>query len=211
MARRVAEASGVITQAAAQSGGRLYVAFSGGKDSSVMLHLAHQILGPVEARIILWPESDIISNFGAVISAWRERWPGVAIREVHLYREDSGDTVSDRWDALHDECRAYLIGLRADESRARLITLKTHGVMYRTVAGLLRASPLAWWRTADVAAYTIAKDLPVLDNYAAGGFKERTSTRVPREEVRDRFLFELKQRDLSGYNRLLRLYPEIAP
>lgn len=210
MARRVEEASRIISDAARTAGGRVYVTFSGGKDSSVLLHLAHQLLGPIEARIILWPESDVISNFGQVLDGWRQRWPGVTIREVHLFRDSVGDAVADRWDALHDDGGAYLIGLRADESRARMMTLKAHGVIHRMASGLLRVAPLAWWRTADVAAYTTAHDLPLLDNYVQGGFGERTSTRVPREQVRDQFLFELRTRDPQGYNQLVLMYPDLC-
>lgn len=210
MKRRIQEASLCTEQGLAQTVGEPYVAFSAGKDSAAMLHLVHRLLGPVQARIILWPESDLVSNFTAILHQWRARWSAIDLRVVQMHRGGVADAVADRWDAIHDDRGTFFTGLRADESRARRMTLRSHGTVYRMKTGRLRVAPLAWWTSADVAAYVVSNDLPTLDNYLQGGFAERTATRVPRKQVRERFLEELRARDPQGFNRLVLMYPELG-
>lgn len=190
-----------------------YVACSFGKDSAVLLHLVLRHLPDVSVRFIRWQESDIIDNYADTIDAWRQRFP-INLSILDLRRDSLDDSVSDRWQQLQSVAPAdgYFIGLRAEESKGRRMTLRTMGAICQLKSGLWRIAPLAWWSTDDVAAYTIEHELPVLDTYHADGFGARTTSRVPRADygIRENMLTRLKQRDMGRWNQLVAMMPEVT-
>lgn len=58
-----------------------------------------------------------------------------------------------------------LWGLRAAESRGRLMNRRAHGWRYRRSDGLDTAAPLADWLDIDVHAYLASRDVPLLPMY----------------------------------------------
>lgn len=208
--RRVEHSRAILREALGAHPG-LYVAWSAGKDSAVCLELAREVRADIAARILTWPETRLLGDYDRVIAAWRER--GAHIEEVQLNRSRLSDSVANRWWTLHAEAPGYICGLRADESRVRRITLAKHGQVHLQTSGLrplLRVSPIAWWQTIDVAAFVVARDLPVLSVYSETpeGFDRRTSSRVPRESVRDDFFTDLQERDPAAMQALHALYPD---
>lgn len=208
-AKRVDEARRCV-EVALEKCAQPYVAFSCGKDSAAMLHMVQQFVPGIEARFIRWTESELLDDFERVIREWQAR--GINLTILDLHRDSIFERGGDRWQQLQElsPCDGYFIGLRAEESRARRMTLKAHGDIYRMANGLLRISPLAWWKTEDVAAYTVTHDLPTLNAYVTDGFDQRTSARVPREEVRSESLTALRIRDPQRWNLLCAKYPEVA-
>lgn len=186
-----------------------YVAFSCGKDSSVLLHLVQRVYPSIEARFIRWTESQLLDDFERVIGEWRQR--SINLQILDLHRASINDKGGDRWGQLQQlsPCDGFFIGLRSQESKARKMTLAVHGTVYRMAAGLVRIAPLAWWNTDDVAAYCVQHQLPLLDAYQADGFNQRTSARVPREIVRSEALHALKVRDPQRWALLCQQYPEV--
>lgn len=183
-----------------------YVSFSGGKDSAVCLDLARAIAPTIPARILLWTESQLLDDYAGCLAAWAAR--GVEVETVTLHRDRLDDAVAGRWQALG--AASVIMGLRAEESRGRALTLRTHGPVYQRRDGRWRICPLAWWTTRDVIAYHVVRELPVLDAYRHDGMATRTATRVPRASVRAEALAALKRRDLAAWNQLVALYPEAA-
>jgi len=183
-----------------------YVACSFGKDSAVMLHLIMQQAPDIKIRFIRWNfETEFIDNYDEVISAWGE----LNLEQVEFSREFLSDKRKDRYDTVgHD---SYFIGLRKDESVARRITLKKHGMFFKNKADMIRISPLADWNEKDIAAYMYANYLPILNTYLEHGSQSRTASRIPREDfgIRQSFLTDLKQRDFSSYQKLINHFPEI--
>lgn len=148
-----------------------YVAFSGGKDSSVLLHLVREQSPNTRAIFIddEWnlPETiDLIqrtNNCDRVAmtiphTEWFTSfaqpkelpdgviWSDASPREnIVAYAREQG----------HD---GAFIGLRAEESAKRRIMLRTNGVFYFAKNHeMWQAYPLAWWTWRDVWAYILSK------------------------------------------------------
>jgi predicted phosphoadenosine phosphosulfate sulfurtransferase len=204
--RRVAEAEAVVAAALARCA-RPYVAFSGGKDSAALLWLARRAAPAIPARILLWPESHLLGDYDAVLAAWAARGP--AVEPLRLTRASLAERAPERWGRLHAAGGhdAVLVGLRMDESRVRRISLARWGAIHQPAAGPLRVAPLMRWTTLDVAAAIEAHDLPCLSVYREEGYASRTSTRIPREAVRDRALADLRARDPAAWAALRQVYP----
>jgi len=184
-----------------------YVACSFGKDSAVMLHLILQQAPNVTVRFIRWKfETEFIDNYDEVI----KEWDYLNLEQVELSRVSLSDKRKDRYDTVGYD--SYFIGLRKDESVARRITLKKHGMFFKNKANMIRISPLADWTEKDISAYIFANDLPVLNTYKNTGMSSRTASRIPREDygIRQSFLTDLKQRDFSSYQKLINHFPEIT-
>jgi 3'-phosphoadenosine 5'-phosphosulfate sulfotransferase (PAPS reductase)/FAD synthetase len=77
---------------------------------------------------------------------------------------------------IEDGHDAAFIGLRADESKARAMHLRTHGPIHRMAdTGVLHVNPLAWWTSRDVWTYLVSRDVPwapVYDKRWPGGREE---------------------------------------
>src|SRR5690606_35387770 len=148
-----------------------------------------------------------IGDFEAVVDAWRRR--GQQVTVVRLDRPSLGESVAGRWQNLHGDADAVFVGLRADESRARGLTLRHHGTIHQPAEGPLRICPIAWFGVRDVGALIALHDLPVLAAYDHG-LELRTTSRVPREAwgIRGRFLDELHERDPANWARLRARWPE---
>lgn len=207
--RRIDEALALIDRAFTECSAP-YVACSFGKDSAVLLDLVRRRAPDIEARFIRWPETEHLGNYDDVIQAWRER--GANIRILDLQRRSLDEKVAGRWKMLRDltPTDGVFIGLRSEESRARRTTLMTHGTLYRYKDGYRRISPIAWWRTIDIAAYITQHDLPTLDAYKERGFAERTASRIPRAEVRGEKLRQIRADDPQAWASLLQIYPEVS-
>jgi 3'-phosphoadenosine 5'-phosphosulfate sulfotransferase (PAPS reductase)/FAD synthetase len=207
--RRLARASSIIADALAL-GCRSYVAFSGGKDSAALLALVLEQDRSIEARMLTWPETELLGNHRATIEAWQAR--GANVVGVGMTRHSLDERSPDRWHRLHAGFDMVFVGLREDESRARAISLRSHGAVYAPKSGPVRVCPLAGFETIDVAAVIVSRDLPTLNIYDRDGFDARSSTRVPRAEhsIRENMLASLRERDPVAYARLRELYPEVA-
>jgi 3'-phosphoadenosine 5'-phosphosulfate sulfotransferase (PAPS reductase)/FAD synthetase len=205
-ARRVDEALALIDQGLALCRAP-YVACSFGKDSAVLLDLVMRRAPDIEARFIRWPETEHLGNYSEVIEAWRAR--GARIHILDLWRASLDEKVGDRWKMLRDTADGVFIGLRAEESLARRTTLLVHGTLFHSKEGHYRISPLAWWRTRDIAAYVVTHDLPTLTPYKRHGFSERTSSRIPRASVRGDLLRQIRSEDPQAWAGLVALYPEV--
>lgn len=183
-----------------------YVACSFGKDSAVMLHLVLKHRPEIPVRFIRWKnETEHIDNYDQIINQWNI--PN--LQQITLSRASLSDSRKDRYQT--ESYDSYFIGLRKEESVARRITLKKHGLFYTLKSGLTRISPLADWTTRDIAAYVVSNRLPTLNSYIVQGMQSRTASRIPRSDhgIRENFLNDLRQRDFQAYQQLLVKFPEI--
>jgi 3'-phosphoadenosine 5'-phosphosulfate sulfotransferase (PAPS reductase)/FAD synthetase len=152
--------------------GKCMVAFSGGKDSTAMLHLALQVdpdidvfnwdqgtqLMPIEIQTEILSNAKAIGTKNLIVEAWKgseasdmrenpEKW-----RNAHLFhylilnkvRKERG------WNT-------QFVGLRKDESCKRSITVK------KPRAG--EVYPIAEWSYLDVWSYIVSHDLPYPKTY----------------------------------------------
>jgi 3'-phosphoadenosine 5'-phosphosulfate sulfotransferase (PAPS reductase)/FAD synthetase len=158
-----------------------YVSFSAGKDSMVLAHAAQAICPEIPILMVdpgcptHWLErekSKILAYTAArgwnlILFPWdkwacvgEERDPDEAARKIH------GNMFTDltRYAADHG-LATRLLGLRAEESRGRKISLLKYGLDAQLRDGTRRIIPLARWRTDWIWAYTVKHDLPWLEIY----------------------------------------------
>jgi len=158
---------------------------SGGKDSTAMMHLAWTL----NPDIHVVSEKDGMDFPGEVdfMLDLRRRYnlfmdiitPEVNLWDVmkdHDFTEDIHSAGTDFSDAyfyamLRDfqqqhRIKGVMLGLRAQESKAREWNVKTHGTIYYNRSWKhIVCQPLAHWSAKDVFAYLCANDVPILDLY----------------------------------------------
>lgn len=155
-----------------ESVGPCYASVSWGKDSTVLFDLLARagFRGPV-----IWmtygsatnPDCRLVRDAALTIH------PGLDYREVdvgedELMRDDFGPS---RRLAGTDR---YVLGIRADESGTRRMSLRRLGLNT-----FHACRPLGWWKLPDIFGYLAASSLPVHPNYAMLG-----GGRWPREHLR---------------------------
>lgn len=204
-----------------------YIAFSCGKDSSVLADLVLSIDPSVTCRFISSGETRIVHNVDDVIRHFTERY-GALVEEINIDR-----VFSVEWEkATFDEQRkagrrdiqridnhgydGVFMGLRKEESRGRKISLsfhKTDGLpdgMYRySDRDFYRMCPLADWKTQDIGAYIAVNNIPMLDWYREYGFEARTTARITGDAVRQNVLFYIHKHNPAGYQKLVKRFPEL--
>lgn len=147
-----------------------YVAFSGGKDSAVCLHLVREIAPDTPA--LYWhdewtlPETDElvaatpnVRKIAATIehASWLTAWedgPEFLPEDVEWVERKKSDGAG-TWKLGYD---GACIGLRADENSARKTHIRAHGTnLYAKKNRQWQCYPLAWWRDEDVWGYLISR------------------------------------------------------
>lgn len=207
-----------------------YVAFSCGKDSTVLAHLALTVLPRIPLRFMRSGESHLLHDVDGMCAFFRAG--GATVEEVLFDRVFSAGWSRADWEtsrragrkdheqmtATHD---AVLLGLRMDESRARAITLRRHQSpdlpihCYRLRtgphAGLIRCCPLARWSVDDVGAYCALHDLPLLAWYHhhESGLGARTTARLTGDAVRQYTLTYLRHQHAEAFRLLAVRFPEL--
>ncbi|MDD5343107.1 MAG: phosphoadenosine phosphosulfate reductase family protein [Smithella sp.] len=183
-----------------------YVACSFGKDSAVMLHLVLQFNPAIPVRFASRQETNLIDNYEEVIKKWLEK--GINYQEIFMesglvkIKNQLKNSLSQgKWDS-------FFVGIRAEESFGRRVSLKTHGQFHKLENGIIKISPMAWWKLNDVIAYTIENNIPFLNKYKIEGFSARTTSGVPRKYIHE-CLASLKDRDINSFNKLVEMFPEV--
>lgn len=203
-----------------------YIAFSCGKDSSVLADMVLRIDNTVPLRFVSSGETRIIHNVDDVMDFFIKKY-NAKIQEIKFDR-----VFSEEWkNATFDEQRkagkrdiqsldnsdydGVFMGLRAEESRHRQISLAMHQTeglprnMYKYAKrDFYRMCPLNLWRTEDVGAYIVSNQIDVLDWYNTYGFDSRTTARITGDAVRQNVLIYLKITNPQGYAMLLERFPE---
>lgn len=204
-----------------------YIAFSCGKDSSVMADIILSIDPTVPCRFVSSGETRILHNVDDVMGYFKEKYQA-SIEEIVFDR-----VFTEEWkEASFDEQRkagrrdiqsldnssfgGVFMGLRKQESRGRCVSLITHhtdGIpkyMYQYAEKeYYRMCPMADWKTEDIGAYLVTHEIPVLDWYKEYGYEARTTARLTGDAVRQNTIFYIKTHNPEGYQRLVQRFPEL--
>lgn len=196
-ARRIAGATSTVRLALADVPGPWGVSLSGGKDSVALAHLAHAA-GWRGTLFHYWSEEIPPENTAIVLElGQRLDLPVVTVRitgDFDFFAEVGRFLVVAQTDEDRRLMRAHdrryrgdiqaavaahgfaglFWGLRKDESRARAITIRRYGSLYRAKGRQeWTCHPLAGWSARDVWAYLVTHDLPWLARYDAAEDRER--------------------------------------
>jgi len=183
-----------------------YVACSFGKDSSVMLHLMLKQNPDIPIVFVRRIETELIDNYSEIINQWGKLNLRMISYRGWLEEDTEGKGISFATRNIN-EFDSYFVGIRSDESVARRISLRKHGIFFKHSSGKIRISPLSDWSTNDIAVYCIANKLPVLNKYLKEGFDARTTAAIPSKFPHES-ISSLKRRDIQSYNKLLTLLPD---
>ena len=208
-----------------------YIAFSCGKDSSVLAHLALQERD-MPLRFLSSGETRIVHNVDEIMDWFKER--GAVIDEILIDRVFTEEWKDATWteqrkagrndmELLNEgEWDAVFMGLRIEESRNRktsLILHQTEGLppycyKYKPTnkkrGGAIRCCPLAGWTTDDIGAYLISNNIPFLRQYHNRGMESRTTARLTGDAVRQYALSDIKRDNPEGWRKLVKRFPEFS-
>lgn len=155
-----------------------YVAWSGGKDSTVLAHMASTVRPGVPLVTYVagteYPEVLPYCERLATDRGWV--WDAIQTHDVPdmLDRGVRPASQGEWWDAMvqgpADEAhrrygRGLVWGLRADESGTRAVMLRSTGGVRERSDGVRSCAPLWRWSTLDVYAYLAAHGVPLCPVY----------------------------------------------
>ena len=227
--RRIEQATDIIKSIMSQITNP-YVAFSCGKDSSVLAHMVLQYAPSTPLRFLSSGETRLVHDVDTVINYFKSM--GATIEEINIDRVFSEEWKNATWteqrkagnkdmEILNEgDYDCLFMGLRAQESRPRKMSLAMHQdkdlprFCHRYLAGsrknMIRCCPLANWTTEDVGTYIITNSLPWLDWYDHQGFEGRTTARLTGDAVRQNVLLWLKYYKPDQFQILVERFPEFT-
>lgn len=231
--KRKLQASLELLKKAKEMNGKWCVSYSTGKDSTVALDLAYQIFG--DSLIVLhqsYGKTDLPGT-AELLEKTRHKYPlkfiiNQAPSNLDVLAKAGGffDNPTTKqqkeawkwwreqgWEKADEMARdagvtGNIVGLRAQESRARKISTYVHGtIFYNKKQQLYQCRPLAFWDSRDVWAYIISNNLeyhPVYD-FARN---EEERGRIRNELTLIRGIEALSERGLLAETRMR--YPEFV-
>lgn len=220
--KRQIDRSREIIQASLAECGKSYVAFSGGKDSLVMLDLVREQAPDIPAVFFdadcSYPETyEAIASYSTKhpIRMVKTEPLLVTLRKYGLDHPNIGGimmatTVKEPADKLVEEedYDAVFLGLRAQESRDRTMLAATKGPIYFTQEdGIIKSCPVMYWSEADIWAYIHSRDLPYNRAYDKG--VDRISYWAGTTNIRRGRWIELKRHWPGLFNRFVAAFPEV--
>ena len=208
-----------------------YVAFSCGKDSSVLAHLVLQ-QRDMPLRFLSSGETRIVHNIDDIIGWFKDR--GATVEEILVDRVFSEEWKNATWTEQRKAGRhdmellnvgnwdGIFMGLRIEESPNRkrsLLMLQTEGLppfcyRYKETnkkrGNIIRCCPLARWTTDDIGAYLVTNNIPFLRQYHNHGMESRTTARLTGDAVRQYVLSDIKRDNPEGWRKLVKRFPEFS-
>ena len=179
-------------------GARFVLSWSGGKDSTAMVHLVRSIDPTIPIMIQFddcdWPEKRPYVECVAEQQGWQYHTvePSFSVFEAaskgrigfDQFCAQSHWLTKDSFLKPLDKMRCKLgaggvfLGLRAEESRARSIHLWSRGGVYRLKNGQWRCCPLMRWTAEDVFAYLTKHGIEINPCYLNNRFQPPENIRL---------------------------------
>lgn len=196
-----------------------YLALSFGKDSLVMLDLVQEQCPDIPCLFLKSEESYLLSNYEALILHYKNAGVNIQVIDmVHFdYDFENGKNIEFQQVQFFDGWDGVFMGIRIEESKARRISIiakENNQVGYRIMqyktgkrAGFFRACPIADWTGFETFVYCQDKGLKMLDVYDS--HEVRSSAQLPYSNNIKSALFQVKTKNLSGYNALIKMIPEL--
>lgn len=204
-------------------GVKCYGSISGGKDSTVLMHLVN-VVSPYTPFVSEKDDMDFPGEL-EYMHLLQEKYnltldiltPPVMLWDVimkHDFTEDihsKGANFSDEYfygllrnHQQENNYKGVFLGLRATESKGRLWNVKTNSyIYYNQDWKQLVCQPLAEWSAKDVFAYLFSNDIPILDVYFKTNFVKSP------EEIRKSWILPSAQTSQGAALWLKYYYPDI--
>lgn len=186
--------------------GPAYVSVSGGKDSVALLALARDVRPDIPAWYL--DGGNATPDTHAVLTAL-ERDHGLRREPWHVGEDVSAPAARLR---ERDGYLVAMIGLRADESRARTLRMRRCGHTHRMVGGWWHCCPMAWMSGLDSLAVCEMYGYPISLLYRRRGHippdERRTDAATAAEGIERGALVALRRSDPLFWRQLVTMYPE---
>jgi 3'-phosphoadenosine 5'-phosphosulfate sulfotransferase (PAPS reductase)/FAD synthetase len=157
---------------------RPYVAFSGGKDSLLMLWLTRKLKPDIECIWVdEWDTPDTWNMLDWVEREWGHKvWRVRHQKHPEFFKKFGVQPVLNQATRIDFNLERYgdlpplgfdgaLVGMRRDESKNRDRVLRFRRTQYLETKQILRCAPMANWKLLDAWAYTLSRNLPVHPAY----------------------------------------------
>jgi|GEM_PF-7094146 len=210
--------------------------WSGGKDSTVMVHLLRGLGVPVasEKDDLDYPgEREYVERlareWGLVLTVLVPEVSPLGWIAEHRNEIEPGGDIHSRTAELSKQCfysvveahtksaAGIFLGLRAQESRGRAMNRATRGSLYKREGGQLVCSPLSDWSGLDVFAYAFTQEIELLPVYRCIGLQNiaepwrvRKSWWLPGESARFGGVIWLRRYWPSLHSRMVAMLPGAA-
>lgn len=162
-----------------------YVSFSAGKDSSVLAHACHAINPSIPILMVdpgcpthwtsterdTWLDYAKFNGWNLIRfewDKWKKEWNETDIKKYQKNVHNEMFAKLDSYAKLNG-LTTRIVGIRAEESKGRSISVKYFGERHRNKDGTERWFPIAWWKTHDVWAYIVSSKMPYLEIYRVKG------------------------------------------
>jgi len=182
---------------AAEKTAKMVVSWSTGKDSTAMTHLIQELYPDTPIMIQFddcdWPTKRAYADRVVAAQGWNVHRvePEFSVWERMQTGRIGEDAFCAQSHSLTQDaflrplaatqhtlnCDGVYIGLRAQESRARNVHLRSRGELYQLASGEWRCCPLARWTAEDVFAYLLQHGVEINPCYFNNRF-------LPPEDIR---------------------------
>lgn len=182
---------------------KIYVAWSTGKDSTVLLHLVLQYQknisvmsqnDDIDAPDIAAYRNNIVEKFGVKVDEVSQDCK--ILQFIQDNNIDITEDITSKESVMSDilfykpiekyrrqnKFTGYFMGLRRYESKAREKNFLSRGHVYQKANGAFVCQPLAQWEVRDIFAYFVLNDIPINPIYFKTKFKKSP------EHIRSNFL-----------------------
>jgi len=164
--KRVEEAKRIIREGIAIA--PAYVGISWGKDSVVLLHLAHQIDPDIKAISICTPQQELLHDFDNIKNQFLAKYK-VNYEEIQIDLETLIPQAIQSL-ILWERYPVAITGVRGEENpKKRGSVIRNSGLLSQYQSGKRKGTwrcwPLGNWSWQDIWAYIVIHDLPYLSAY----------------------------------------------
>lgn len=170
-----------------------YLAWSGGKDSTLMLWLALKLKPDI--KVIYFDADSCLPDgkeyMSKLVNDWTLNFENVSVEPIldtlkKYGLDNKGLDAATMESTVYKPCRELqkqgydgaLVGVRAQENRGRRMAVYKHGACFEKTDGMILCWPMGYWTLAEIWAYFDYYRIPYHPAYDKTLFSRREDIRV---------------------------------